>query len=181
MSDRSRHMERDVFRILTLEEMDELASTKKEYKSVSLTEIMSIELEENGRGLEQAYESVHKSDVAQEVEKVALEKGKDDAAAYECADNVAAILAEYNYYCQEAEKKIFSPNVRKKKRSRKVQISKLILEERKKLEEINYRLKRQEIIKRYRANSNAKLGNKREGKNEYPPSERSGILIKKQI
>ena len=180
MDDHSRHIEKNIFRILTVEELDELASTKKEYKSVPLTKIMSIELEETGQNLEEEFGNDEKIEIV-EMEKVRPESGTDGSMAYNCADNVADVLAEYNYYCQEAEKKIFSPSVRKKKRSRKVQISKLILEERKKLEEINYKLKRQEIIKRYRANSNAKLGNKKESKNEYPPSERSGILIKKQI
>ena len=175
------HIIKDIFRLLTLEELKELALNKKKHKAVPLTEIILSGLEEapvfgkEGRNLHDKDEklSVEKSVVAEAVKL-------QDEEEYKCAENVAAVLAEYHYYCQEAEKKIFSPSVRKKKRSRKAQISGFILKERKKLEEVNFKLKRQEIVKLYRENSQIGLKGKKEANGEHSNFDVSGILLKKR-
>ena len=111
-------IEKNIFRFLTPEELEEMVSTKKKYKSVPLTEVILTDLERTEREA-----SAERDDPG--------EKG--------------------------------------------------ILEEKKKLKKINDKLKRREIVKLYRANSGFKLGNKKEERSEYPPSERSGLLVKKRI
>ena len=181
---------KNIFRLLSLEELNELASTKKKYKVVPLTEIVLTELKGAVLDLEKMssdfYSKPKKIDAkeseADKEEKAELEgKEEESGIYYRCAKNVDAILAEYNYRCQEAEKKVFSPEVRKKKRSRKMQMSKFILEERKKLEEANFKLKRQESINLYRENGSVSLGQGKKGENKHPNSDLSGILIKKRV
>ena len=170
----SDHILKDIFRLFTLEELDEFASTKKKYKIVSLTEIILDQLK--------AKDSVPKKgldDLCERAEVSGERTSKKEMESYKCAKNVEAVLEEYRHYCQEAEKKIFSPSARKKKRSRKIEMSKFILKERKKLEKANFKLKRQEIIKLYKESAKINLKRKKEGKRSK--LDISGILFRKRV
>ena len=182
MDKRPGHIIKDILRLLTLEEINVLASSKKKYELVPLTEILLERMEGEDRGRERKSGDMGKEPGIhggeEEVEEEMVVPGTED---YKCAESIAAILAEYHFYCREAEKGIFSSDVRKKRRSPKMQMSKLILEEREKSKEVNFKLKRQEILRRYRESFKVNLSSKREGKGECVKLDVSGILIKKKM
>ena len=186
MNKYSDYVLKGIFRLLTLEELNELASTKKKYKMIPLTEIALSQLAGGELDLEKISDDFyHKSKKVdgEEVGTVA-EKSQEvveSADVYQCAEDVAAVLEEYRYYCQEAEKKVFAPSARKKKRSRRIQMSKFILEGRKQLEEANFKLKRQEIVRLYRENAKINVKREKEGKGKCATFDLSGILIKKRV
>ena len=88
------HIVKNIFRLLTLDELNELASTKKKYNVVPLTEIMLAELKDGELDLEKIFNSSHnepgKIDATGEVgerkeEDIESKSGKNEFTVYSCA------------------------------------------------------------------------------------------------
>ena len=175
---------RYILRLLTPEEINGLTTTTKRHKSVPLTEVMMAQLKGIPLDLEKISQNFHnktkekKIETKVEEEETTKEEEKEkEIIVYPCAKNVVAVLAEYVHHCKKAEKEILGPNPRKKRRPPKKQLSRFIIEEKKKLEELNLKSKRQEIIQLYQKTSKVNLEQQKRMKDDLSKSDLSGILV----
>ena len=175
MTESSTRLIRMILRILTPEEIGVLTTTTQNQKKIPLSDLLNAYF----RGKEtQTKEGESNPKEVPSKKKIPKE---EIAPIYSCSKKVSGILSEYALYCLEAEKNIFSSKVRNKKKKRGKQLSHFILEEKKKLEEINFKSKRQEIIKLYRETSKVNIEQQRRTKNDLSKSDLSGVLVKKRV
>ena len=185
----------EFLRLLTPGEISKLSITTKGERSVPLVVIMDAY--QNGEDLnldkisKDFYRKKDEADKGQgkistkgprEEGRVAQgAKEKTSTVTYSCHKQAQALLAAYAGQCLEAEKNVLAPSVRKKRRPPKKQLSRFIMEEKKKLEEVNFKAKSQEIIRLYKDISKVNIDQQRLMKSDLAKSDLSGILLKKRI
>lgn len=189
---------RQLLRLFTPEEINELTTTSIGRKKVSLTQLVTKRINN---------ESISESDFAQvdddddenaveheakildfnstnESDNIDDEQSEEAVEEYilECGQKVEAVLRKFQKNCSEWDKKINNSSRPKRNLDgvRKKEVSTFILEEKQKIEKSYSMLKSVEIMALYRKNSQVDIEQQKNNKDDLNKAAQSGLLINKK-
>jgi len=181
---------KNLFRILTPEEISELTTSFSGKKKVSLSLLVKADMD----GLD--YQEVIEKEQASEDNEQGSGKAKilpfdngepvqsdlETSLILQVGQRVSKLMQEYGKVFAELDKKVLGQKrfAKKKSLGARKQSSALILEQKKKLHQSYSKIKTMEVLTLYKDTSNVDIEQQKRSKEEFSSSTQLGVLVDKK-